>query len=427
MSRQIDFVATRSRFFIISGVLVVLSLVMLAIPPALRPGIEFTSGTTMLIEFEEGVEQQDLRAALTNLGFPEARIQSTSGKREYLIRTRELQVPPGAFTELAPEPTVVPIGPVPLEPIATLNLGDADGEADGDVFLREPSQGNTCQFGDIAGTVPWGTEGQALEVIECPDGPIYHVIAGDFIGYIRATDAHNIVDIEEPAATPEVTADAGERTLIEQRLLDDFGTFTMREFASVSPTVSAVAVRNAAIAVTVASLFIMGYVAFAFATVPQPFRYAVCAIVALAHDVIITLGAFSLLGKLFGVEVNLMFVTGLLTVIGFSVHDSIVVFDRIRENVRAVPTAALRENVNAALLQTMARSFNTSLTLLLTAVAMLLLGGATIQSFLLVIVIGVTIGTFSSIALAAQLLVAWDEGDFNRIFRRGRKDAAPAA
>jgi preprotein translocase SecF subunit len=425
VSRQIDFVATRSRFFMISGVLVVLSIIMLAIPPALRPGIEFTSGTTMLIEFEQSVVQQDLRATLTNLGFPEARIQSTSGTREYLIRTRELQVPPGAFTDLVPEPTVVPIGPVPVEPIATLTLGTEGG--DGDVFLREPSQGNVCLFGDIAGTFPWGTEAQALEVIQCPDGPIYRVIAGDSIGYIRATDAHNIVDIEEPTVSPEITADAGERTLIEQRLLEDFGAFTMREFASVSPTVSAVAVRNAAIAVTVASLFIMGYVAFAFATVPQPFRYAVCAIVALAHDVIITLGAFSLLGKLFGVEVNLMFVTGLLTVIGFSVHDSIVVFDRIRENVRAVPTAALRENVNAALLQTMARSFNTSLTLLLTAVAMLLLGGATIQSFLLVIVIGVTVGTFSSIALAAQLLVAWDEGDFNRIFRRGRKDAAPAA
>ena len=144
----------------------------------------------------------------------------------------------------------------------------------------------------------------------------------------------------------------------------------------------------------------------------------------------IVVGAFSLFGKLFGVEVNLMFVTGLLTVIGFSVHDSIVVFDRIRENVSLAPDAPLAQNVNAALVQTLARSFNTSATLLLTVLALLLLGGVTIQSFLLVILVGVIAGTYSSIGVAAQLLVAWEEGDFGRWLGRlrGRRgeEAAPA-
>jgi preprotein translocase subunit SecF len=113
-----------------------------------------------------------------------------------------------------------------------------------------------------------------------------------------------------------------------------------------------------------------------------------------------------------------MFVTGILTAIGFSVHDSIVVFDRIRENITASPQSSLSENVNSALLQTMARSLNTSLTLLLPIGALLLLGGDTIQSFLLAILVGVVVGTYSSVAIAAQLLVAWEQGDLSRWFSK---------
>ena len=144
-------------------------------------------------------------------------------------------------------------------------------------------------------------------------------------------------------------------------------------------------------------------------------------------SVIIVLGAFSLFGKLFGVEVNLMFITGLLTVIGFSVHDTIVVFDRIRENVRLAPGARLADNVNAALVQTLGRSLNTSTTVLLTILAMLLLGGETIRAFLLVLLVGIVSGTYSSIGVAAQLLVAWDEGDFDRLLARKREAARATA
>ena len=124
-----------------------------------------------------------------------------------------------------------------------------------------------------------------------------------------------------------------------------------------------------------------------------------------------------------------MFVTGLLTVIGFSVHDTIVIFDRVRENVQRAPTARLGENVNAALVQTLGRSLNTSITLLFTILALLWLGGSTIQSFLLVLLVGVISGAYSSIAIAAQVLVAWDEGDLGRLlsrFRRGEDTAAPS-
>jgi preprotein translocase subunit SecF len=128
----------------------------------------------------------------------------------------------------------------------------------------------------------------------------------------------------------------------------------------------------------------------------------------------------------FGTEVNTMFITGLLTVIGFSTHDTIVVFDRIRENVGRNPGVGFAEVVNASLTETLARSINTSMTVVVTLVALLLLGGVTIQSFLVVLLIGVISGTYSSIFVASQILVSWEEGDFGRILGRFFPRLAPA-
>jgi len=137
-------------------------------------------------------------------------------------------------------------------------------------------------------------------------------------------------------------------------------------------------------------------------------------------------GLFSIFGKVFGTEVNTMFITGLLTVIGFSTHDTIVVFDRIRENVTRNPGVGFAEVVNASLTETLARSINTSMTVVVTLVALLLLGGVTIQSFLVVLLIGVISGTYSSIFVASQILVSWEEGDLGRILGRFFPRLAPA-
>jgi preprotein translocase SecF subunit len=421
--KHIDLVGTRRYFFVGSGVAVVASLVLLAVL-GLRPGIEFTSGTTALIAFESNVSQEDIRTTYAELGHAEARIQST-GPNEYLIRTRELELPEGSFTEVAPQAAPTEggaIGPSPLEEIGTVALG-AEG-AEGDVEVYEATAGDVCTFSEVADTQPAGTVVAVNEVIEtCETGSVLRVTTENSLGLIAADNTHDFIEAgaetDAPVGSP-VTDDAGERTVIEQRLFDEYGDFNVLEFASVSAVVSEVAVRNAATAVVIASLFIMGYVIFAFSGVPRPFRYAVAAIVALLHDVVVVLGAFALFGALFGIEINLMFVTGLLTVIGFSVHDSIVVFDRVRENIRSAPAASLAENVNSALLQTMARSLNTSITVLITVAAMLALGGVTIQEFLLVILVGVIAGVYSSIGIAAQILVAWEEGDFDRFLRRGR-------
>jgi preprotein translocase subunit SecF len=422
---KIDLVGIRGRLFVGSGVAVLVSLVLLAIPPALVPGIEFTSGTTTLLRFEQGVSQAELRDAYAALDHSEARIQS-SGANEFLIRTDQLEAPPGGFSEVAPdvETNFQPPGPVQLDDLGTIVLGGVD-TTDEVVFLRNPFQGNLCDLGGVTGRIVPSTQGIVRSIHpECGTGDdlIYRVQVDEEIGYINAINTQQFVPVPVPEVDP---ASLGERAAIEAALEAQFGSFDVLEFASVSPVVSRVAVRNATIAVIVASLFIMGYVAFAFSSVPKPYRYATCAIIALIHDVVIVLGAFSLFGKLIGLEINLMFVTALLTVVGFSVHDSIVVFDRIRENVRFSPHASLADNVNAALVQTLSRSLNTSITLLLTVTAMLLLGGDTIRTFLLTILVGVIAGTYSSIGIAAQLLVSWDEGDFGRWLGRRGGSAPP--
>lgn len=428
--KHFDFVGTRRIFFISSAVALIASVVLLA-TLRLQPGIEFTAGTTALIAFDSRVTQEDLRDAYTSLGHPEAQIQST-GENEYLIRTSELEVPPGSFTEVAPPAQSQggsAIGPSPLPELGTVAIGAEDAE--GEIDLFEASAGDVCSFGEVAETVQAGERVTVNEIIaDCPQGNVFRVTteSGE-VGLVNELDTHEFLapgqTPDAPAESP-VTEDAGERTEIEQALFDRFGNFEVREFASVSAVVSSVAVRNAATAVVIASLFIMAYVMFAFASLPRPFRYAACAIAALVHDVVIVLGAFAFFGAVFGIEINLMFVTGLLTVIGFSVHDTIVVFDRIRENIRSAPAASIAENVNSALLQTMARSMNTSVTVLLTVAAMLALGGSTIQEFLLVILVGVIAGTYSSIGIAAQLLVAWEEGDFARFSPRRRRASEAA-
>ena len=200
-------------------------------------------------------------------------------------------------------------------------------------------------------------------------------------------------------------------------LVDDDGTEVNRflEFSSVSPSVSADIGRDAAIAVAVASIAILAYVTISFMSVPSPIRYGASAIVGLGHDVLVVMGATSIIGRFVDFEVDTLFITAMLTIVGFSVHDTIVVFDRIRENVQRAANAgvvtSLTDAVNASLNQTLSRSLNTSITLLLVMVSLILLGGDTIRDFLIVMLIGLVSGTYSSIFIASQVLVSWDEGD----------------
>lgn len=188
------------------------------------------------------------------------------------------------------------------------------------------------------------------------------------------------------------------------------GQVTERRFETVGPTIGADLTRNAILSVILGSLLIVAYIAYAFRNVPKPasgWRFGVTTIFALLHDILFTLGVFSLLGHFKGVEVDATFVAAVLTVIGFSVHDTIVVFDRIRENLLRGQGETLPDTVNFSIAQTLVRSINTSFTVLLVLTAMFFFGGSSIHYFILALLVGIGIGTYSSIFNAAPVLVSW--------------------
>jgi len=238
--------------------------------------------------------------------------------------------------------------------------------------------------------------------------------------------AHGYPDSEvQPGAnnevlmrTKEIQPDQPVKAQIASDLQSHFGPMTELSFQSVGPSVGNEIWQRSILAVGLASLGILLYIWFAFRHVPHPLAYGVCAIVALLHDAFVVLGVFSILGRLFNVEVDSLFVTALLTVIGFSVHDTIVVFDRIRENNIRHAGESFVTIVNHSLLQTMGRSVSTSLTVLFTLSALALFGGSSTRLFAVALLVGIVSGTYSSIFNASMLLVIWETGELKRLFSR---------
>jgi preprotein translocase subunit SecF len=180
-------------------------------------------------------------------------------------------------------------------------------------------------------------------------------------------------------------------------------------FDSVGPTVSRDIAQSAILSLLLASIAIVLYIAYAFRNAPRPvspWSFGFMAVAALLHDALFVIGVFSILGHFFNIEVDALFVTAVLTIIGFSVHDTIVVFDRIRENLRR-EKGSFETIVNNSIQETLARSINTSMTVILTLFALLLFGGQSIRPFVLALLIGVASGTYSSIFNASPLLVTW--------------------
>ena len=189
-------------------------------------------------------------------------------------------------------------------------------------------------------------------------------------------------------------------------------------FQSVGPTVSRDIEKKAIYSIIFASLAIIFYIAYAFRRLPKPassWRFGVCAVIALIHDLAFVIGLFSILGHFLGYEIDSLFITALLTIMGFSVHDTIVVFDRVRENLRKHPSKPFENNVNISIVQTLNRSLNTSLTVLIVLASLYFLGGQTLHHFVLALLVGIAIGTYSSIFNAAALLVTWQGWSMNRL------------
>ncbi len=291
---MIDFVGNRHWAFLGSAIAVLVAVIAL-VAFGLRPGIDFTGGTSMTLHFDPQVQQVDLRQVVWDLGRTEAVVQGSG--EDFLLRLQEL---------------------------------DADE--------REAL---------IA------TLGTKLE-----------------------------------------------------------STVTVLDYNTVSPAVATETARQAGLAVVIASVAMLLYIAWSFRNMPSPFKWGTCAIIALVHNVVIVAGLFALLGKIRGVEVDALFITGLLTIVGYTINNTVVVFDRMRENRARGLSNDLAMTVNCSLVETLVRTINTSLTTLCVILALLLFGGATIHYFILVLFVGLIVGTYSSMFVAGPLLVTWEKKEW---------------
>ena len=212
--------------------------------------------------------------------------------------------------------------------------------------------------------------------------------------------------------------DARDRVL--SSLTDQFGEVSVIRFDSVGPSIGEQVTSRGAIAVTVASLLVVLFIAWSFRGVQNAFRYGVCAVIAMIHDVAIIFAITGFGALLFGWEIDSLFLTALLTVIGFSMQDTIVVFDRIRENSSIYRRLDFETLVNHSIVQTLQRSINTQLmTVEFLLLALAMFGGVTLQEFASILLIGLLSGTYSSIFIAAPILVLWENREWKNWFRRG--------
>jgi preprotein translocase subunit SecF len=304
---MINIIGKRFLYLWISIILFVVALIFLGVY-GLRPGVEFTSGTLLTLNFKQVPTQADLRQEMSNLGYASAIVQQGEGG-DFLLRTPEL--------------------------------------------------------------------------------------------------------------TPETKAK------LEAALKERFGEIEEREFTSVSPLVAADTARNAAIAVAVACVGILIYLLWAYRRIPHSFHYALCAILALVHDAVIIMGIFAVLGR-FGWEINLMFITGVLAVIGTSVDNVVIIFDRIRENVRLGVSPDFMVIVNNSIVETLSRSLNFSLTIIFTLVAVMLFIGSSLQNFVVVMLVGVVAGVYSSLFVAPTMLVMWERKEWGKMLGRSPKPVKAA-
>lgn len=246
-----------------------------------------------------------------------------------------------------------------------------------------------------------------LQFNKAPDyGKISQVLNSEGVGNVQVQQSGTSGVVFK---TQPIEKDKHDKMLAD--LKTQVGDFTEASYTNIGPLIGSELRSKAIWQLLLVSLGIVLYIAYAFRKITRPissWSFGVSAIVALLHDLLVVTGIFSILGHFAGVEIDALFVTALLTVLGFSVHDTIVVFDRIRENMRVEAGKPLEEIVNHSINQTIVRSLNTSLTVLFVLLALLLFGGETIRFFVLALFVGIIAGTYSSIFIASPLLIVWN-------------------
>jgi preprotein translocase subunit SecF len=376
-----DIIGKKRWFFLVSLLITIPGLIFILLTPitngaeGLKFSIDYTGGTEWSIKFKDpNVTADQLRAELVALGQEDATVTRT-GQGFLDIRMSKLDL-----REIPPQPT------------ATLLPSESPG-ASGASSSPGPSGSPAPTAAPTATPAPTPSPTPAPTVAPGPTqfpGSANTVPTQGEIGQIAFTLQEKFGPIQEQA-----------------------------KLSSIGAVVSADLINQAVLLILVGSLGILGWITLRFRDV----KFGVTALVALLHDVIVVVGIFAILGTLFGVKIDGLFVTAMLTVIGFSVHDTIVVFDRIRENRARHAGEPFSEIVNHSILQTFGRSITTSFTVVLTLTTLLLFGGSATQEFVLALLIGIISGTYSSIFNAAPLLVVWQDWEDRR---RGRL-ASPGA
>lgn len=388
-------VERRRYYFLFSGTIILAGIAALIISTlttgtALQLSIDFTGGTLLSLQFREGVDEQSIRDVLKEFELDDIIVQKLS----------------------AVEQTDYPEDSRWSIQTATL-LSDADFEA----LLNNLDSISTVDHDISANTINRQVEGAGIIIVQFKD-----TVTADQISAVLAEQGLEGAEVQTVATTypdgsrwsvrtNELTTD--EVAAIEDKLEADVAPLdrASTQVSQVSASVGREVTRAAFLATLAATAVILGFVYFAFRKVPNAFRYGVSAIVAMLHDIMVMVSAISILGMLFDWQVDALFLTAMLTVVGFSVQDTIVVFDRIRENIARRRGESYELIVNRSVLETIHRSLATQLNAIFVMIAIVLFGGETIRQFVIILLIGLTSGTYSSIFIAVPLLVSWSKGE----------------
>ncbi|MDD3190550.1 MAG: protein translocase subunit SecF [Candidatus Pacebacteria bacterium] len=371
---MIRIVQRRKVWFGLSFVLVILSIAALA-SWGLKLGIDFTGGTLLEVGFNEtSLDSQEIRDSLSSFDLGEVNVQF-SGDGTSLLRFKEVD-----------EDTHQQILTA-LNDKAAEKLGVAPAEAEGVTSENADTEG--------VGTDAIKLEGEGTENVSV-----------EMLGTEETGEEVSAEEGDGSSENLEAVAPTGGRQYVSEKRFDSIGPVIGNELQT-----------STGWAIAVALVAIVLYIGWAFRKIAYPvssFKYGIIATIALFHDILITLGVFSVLGHFFGIEVGVSFVAALLTILGYSVNDTIVVFDRTRENLLRGHMDNFEETVNKSVNETIIRSLNTSFTTLLVLFVIYLFGGSSISYFILALIIGISIGTYSSIFIASPLLVAWQQFDLKR-------------
>ena len=392
-----DIIGKRNWFFAFSLLVTIPGLIFILLTPitggreGLKFSIDYTGGTVWSIKFKDAsVTAAAIKDELATLNQPDAQVTKT-GTGFFDIRLTKLDL-------RLPEPTPTPVATLAPSgsPGVSGSTSAAPSASAAPSVAPSPSPAPSPSAGPSGSAAPSGSPAPGASASPSPSPGL--------------------------AAGSGQVPTQGEIGKIATALQARFGPIAEQaQLSSIGAVVSTDLIQQAIVLVLVGSLGILAWITLRFRDV----KFGVTALIALLHDVIVVVGIFAVLGTLFQVEIDGLFVTAMLTVIGFSVHDTIVVFDRVRENRARHSGEPFAEIVNHSILQTFGRSITTSFTVVLTLTALLLFGGSATQEFVLALLIGIISGTYSSIFNASPLLVVWHEWEDRRKARLANTPRAP--